>query len=39
MVPFKFIQKFAELYAAQGVKDLGGKCKKSSIRKVLIILL
>jgi hypothetical protein len=37
---FKFFQKFAEIFAAQGLPpvDTGGKWKKSSIRKILIIL-
>jgi hypothetical protein len=37
-----FVEKFAEIFAAQGAPpgfvDTGGKWKKSSIRKVLIIL-
>ena len=41
---FEFFRKFAEIFAAQGappptgVNDTGGKWKKSSSRKILIIL-
>jgi hypothetical protein len=36
-ISIQIFQKFAEIFVATGVVDTGGKCKKSSVRKVFII--